>query len=168
MLTMLAKLLKALNSESAPGQIALAFSFALIVGLTPMFSLHNLLVLLLAFILRINLSAFFLGVVVFSGVGYLVDPLSIRLGESLLLNEQLTATWTQMYQSAWWRVSAFNNTLVLGSFLLSLIAFIPVFIVSRLLVVNYREKLLTWFEKLKITQVLKASKFYGLYQSLAD
>lgn len=168
MLTMLAKLLKALNSESAPGQVALAFSLALIVGLTPLFSLHNLLVLLLAFIVRINLSAFFVAVAFFSGLAFFIDPLSLSLGESLLHNSALEATWTSLYQSDFWRLTAFNNTLVLGGIVIALVAFIPLFIISRLLIVMYREKLLSWFEKLKIVQVLKASKFYNLYRSLAD
>lgn len=168
MLTMLAKLLKALNSESAPGQIALAFALAVIVGLTPLMSFHNVIVLLLAFILRINLSAFFLGVAFFSGLGYLIDPYSVKLGESLLQNPDLVPTWTELYQNDWWRMTAFNNTLTLGGLLLSLVAFIPVFIISRILVNIYRDKLLAWFEKLKISKILKASKFYGLYKSLAD
>jgi len=168
MLTMLAKLLKALNSESAPGQVALAFALAVLAGLTPLLSFHNLLVLLLAFIIRVNLSAFFLGVAFFSGLAYLIDPFSIRLGESLLNNPGLADTWTQMYQSDFWRMTAFNNTLTLGGFVIGLVAFIPVFVVARLFVSMYREKLLAWFEKLKIAQVLKASKFYSLYKSLAD
>ena len=66
MLRAIAKLLKALNSESNPVQISLAFCFALIAGFTPLLSLHNLLVLFLVLILRVNLSAFILGLGVFS------------------------------------------------------------------------------------------------------
>lgn len=168
MLTMLAKLLKALNSESAPAQVALAFALALVVGLTPLLSFHNVIVLLLAFLIRTNLSAFFLGVAFFSGAAMFIDPYSARLGESVLLNPALTETWTNLYDNPWWRMSAFNNTLVFGGLLISLAAFVPVFILSRFLVVAYREKLLAWFEKLKVAQVLKASKFYSLYKSLAD
>lgn len=168
MLTLLAKLFKALNSESSPGQIALAFSLAVIIGLTPFTSLHNILVLLLAFIIRVNLSAFFLGVAVFSGIGYLIDPLSASLGETILNNASLYDSWTQLYQNDFWRMMAFNNTLVMGGFTLALIAFIPVFIVSRMLIVMYRDKLLAWVNKLKIVQALKAGKFYNIYQSLAN
>ncbi len=34
-------LLRVLNSEAAPAQISLALAFAMIVGLTPLWSLHN-------------------------------------------------------------------------------------------------------------------------------
>ena len=168
MLTMLAKLLKALNSESAPWQVALAFSMSLIVALTPMFSLHNLLVLLLAFVIRVNLSAFFLGVAAFSLLAMVIDPLSIQLGASLLTQPGLQDFWTELYQSDFWRMTAFNHTLVLGGLLLSLLAFIPVFVLSRLLIVMYRQRLLNWISRLKVVQVLKAGKFYNLYKSLAE
>lgn len=168
MLTMLAKLLKALNSESAPWQISLAFSLSLIVALTPMFSLHNLLVLLLAFVIRINLSAFFLGVAAFSLLAMVIDPLSTQLGSSLLAQPGLQDFWTALYQSDSWRMTAFNHTLVLGGLVLSALAFIPVFIISRLLIVMYRGKLLSWINRLKIVQVMKAGKFYNLYKSIAE
>ena len=75
MIGTIAKILKALNSETAPGQISMALCFALIIGLTPLYSLHNLLVLLLVLILRVNLSAFIVGWVFFSGVAYILDPI---------------------------------------------------------------------------------------------
>lgn len=168
MLSMLAKLLKALNSESAPGQIALAFSFALIVALTPMFTPHNALIMLLAFILRINLSAFFLAVAAFSALAWFIDPYSARLGESLLANPALVDTWRDMYQSDFWRMTAFNHSLVLGGLVISLLAAVPVFVLSKVLINLYRHRLLAWFNKLKIAQVLKASKFYNLYKSIAE
>ena len=45
MLKTFAKFLKILNSDAAPGQISLGFAFAMIAGLTPLMSLHNLVVL---------------------------------------------------------------------------------------------------------------------------
>ncbi len=75
MIKLLAKLLRVLNSETDPGQISLGLCFAMIAGLTPLLSLHNLVVLLLVCILRVNLSAFLLGLAVFTGIAYLLDPL---------------------------------------------------------------------------------------------
>jgi uncharacterized protein (TIGR03546 family) len=168
MFTMLAKLLKALNSDSAPGQIALAFALSVITGLTPLFSLHNAVILLLACILRINFGAFVLGTAFFSGLAYLIDPAAIALGESILTNPELQTSLTSMYQSDFWRATRYNHTLVLGSLTVALIAFIPVLIISRVLIVGYRHKLMAWVEKLKITKLVKASKFYKVYQSVAD
>lgn len=168
MIAMLAKLLKALNSDSAPGQIALAFALAVITGLSPLFSLHNVLIIFIACILRINFGAFLLGTLFFSGLAYLVDPAAIALGESVLTNPAYQGFLTDLYQSDFWRATKFNNTLVLGSLMMALIAFIPVLLISRWLISAYRNKLMVWVDKLKITKLLKASKFYKVYQALAD
>lgn len=168
MIAMLAKLLKALNSDSAPGQIALAFALALVTGLTPLFSFHNVFILLIACLVRINFGAFLLGTLFFSGVAYLLDPAAIALGESILTNPSMQSFFTELYQSDFWRATRFNNTLVLGSLVIAVIAFIPVLLLSKWLILAYRHKLMAWIDKLKITKLLKASKFYKVYQALAE
>lgn len=168
MIAMLAKLLKALNSDSAPGQIALAFSLGLITGLTPLFSLHNVFVIFIACIVRVNFSAFLLATAFFSGIAYLLDPAAIALGEFLLTHEHYQGFWTDLYQSELFRLLAFNNTLILGSLVITMIAFVPVLLMSRWLISTYRVKFMVWVEKLKITKILKASKFYKVYQALAE
>lgn len=166
MLSLIAKFLKVLNSDASPGQVALGFAFALFVGLTPFFSLHNLIILFLVCVIRVNLSAFFLASAVFTLVAYLLDPVSISLGESLLNNPELVQTWTSLYQSDVWRAFKFNHTLLLGSVVLSLILFLPVLIVGRMIISLYRDRLMAWFEKLKISKLVKASKFYKVYEKL--
>jgi len=166
MLSMLAKFLKVLNSDASPGQVALGFAFALFVGLTPFFSLHNFIILLLVFVIRVNLSAFFLASAIFALMAYIVDPISIAIGESLLTNPELTGTWTQMYQSDVWRAFKFNHTLLIGSVTLSAILFVPVLVIGIWFIKVYRDRLMKWFEKLKITKLVKASKFYKVYEKL--
>lgn len=168
MIAMLAKLLKALNSDSAPGQVALAFALALIPGLTPLFCLHNVLILLIACIVRINFGAFILATLFFSGLAYLIDPAAISIGEFLLTDASYQDFWTGLYQSDFWRATGYNNTLILGSFVVAIIAFIPVLLLSRWLISAYRHKFMIWVDKLKITKLLKASKFYKVYQALAE
>ncbi len=166
MLGLLAKFFKVLNSDAAPWQIALGFAFALFVGLTPFLSLHNILVLLLVFILRVNLSAFFLASAIFSVVAYALDPVSISVGQSLLSSPSLQSMWTELYQSDFWRAVKFNHTLLMGSLALALVLFIPVMLLSNVIIGIYRERFMAWFEKLKITKLIKASKFYKLYLKL--
>lgn len=167
MLSLLAKLLKALNSESSPGQIAFALSLALIVALTPLLSWHNALVLLLALVLRVNLSAFLVGIAVFSLLALAIDPLSARFGEYLLTAPAYQAFWTDLYQHPFWRISGFNHSLVLGGLVISLLAFIPVYFLTCFLVLKYRANVMVWVEKLWITKMLKGSKFYSLYTKFA-
>lgn len=168
MLSQLAKLLKALNAETSPWQLSLAFVLGMIMGFTPLVSLHNLLILLLAFILRINFSGFLLSFGLFTGFAYLLDPLFIRIGESLLLDPSLKGFWTGLYNNDIWRVTHFNNTLTLGSLVASLLFSLPLFFLSRWLIIKYRAHILTWVRQTKLVQVIKASEFFRVYQSLSN
>ncbi len=168
MLRQIAKLLKALNAETAPWQISLAFILAMVMGFTPLLSLHNLLILLLALVVRVNLSAFLLAWGVFSGLAYALDPLFIRTGEALLLNPELKGFWTALYNNDFWRLAHFNHTLTLGSAVISLLLALPLFFLFRWLIVKYRATLLERVRRSRVMQVLKASKLYKLYQTVSE
>jgi len=167
MLSLLADLLKALNSESEPGQISLAVALSAIVAFTPFLSLHNLLILLIVLVVRTNLSGFLVGYVLFSMLSFFIDPWSIRLGESLLANPGLMDTWVSLYQSEFWRMTAFNHTLTLGGLVIGIAAFSPIYLLCNVLIRQYRERFMAWFLKLKVVQTLQATKFFSIYQSLA-
>ena len=167
MLRLIAKFLKILNSDADPGQISLAFCFAMVAGLTPLLSLHNLFVLLLVFILRVNLAAFLLGLALFTGVAYLLDPLFHLLGLAVLTAASLEGLWTSLYQSVWWRLEYFNNSIVMGSLVFSVGLFVPVLLLTNLLIRRYRQHVLAWVQKTKIMQMFKASKLYQTYETLS-
>lgn len=166
MLTLLAKFLKLLNSETDPGQISLAFCFAMVAGFTPLMSLHNLIVLLLILVMRVNLSAFILGLGVFTALSFALDPLFDQIGFAALTAKGLEGMWTDLYNATLWRVEYFNNTIVMGSLLVSILAFVPAYFVFNLLIVKYRDTFLESMKKWKITQTIKASKFWGIYQKV--
>ena len=167
MLDSFARFLKVLNSETEPGQISLALAFAMVAGFTPLLSLHNLLIILMVLVLRVNISAFIVGLTVFTGLAYLLDPLFHQTGYSVLNNEALKELWTAMYNNSIWRLERFNNTIVMGSLLFSLLAFVPFVLTVNYLIVRYRTSLLQWVEKLRIVKLIKGSKFYSIYQSLS-
>lgn len=166
MLTLLLKILRALNSEAEPWQMSFAAGLALIIGLTPLLSMHNGLILLLAFVLRINLATFFALWAIFSGFAYMMDPLFDRLGYAWLMAPGWADFWTGLYQNDFWQLTRFNHTVTLGSLVVSLPLFIPVVVAFRYGVVGYRVKVMPSLQRLKIVQALKASKLYDLYQKL--
>ncbi len=167
MFKIFAKLLKVLNSETEPGQISLAFCFGMIAGHTPVLSLHNLLVLLLVLLLKVNLSAFLLGLALFSGAAYLLDPAFHNIGLSLLTSSSLEGLWTMLYNSTIWRIERFNNSIVMGSLFISIILFFPLYLLTNLLIRRYREHILKWVRKTRIMQAFKASKLFHVYQSVS-
>jgi len=167
MLKLIAKFLKILNSDAEPGQISLALCLALVAGLTPLTSPHNLLVLLLVCLLRANLAAFLLGLLVFTGIAYLFDPLFNQLGLALLTAGPLQSLWTAMYNITLFRLENFNNSIIMGSLVVSLVLFVPLYLLFNLLIAKYREHLLNWVKKSRLMQVFMASKLYKLYQTVS-
>lgn len=168
MITLLAKLLKILNSDDNPSQIALAIVFAAIMGLTPLNSLHNVFILLLVLVVRVNITMFVLGLGLFTLVAYAFDPISHQLGLLLLQADALNALWTSLYQSSFWRLLSYNNTLVLGSLVLSLLLSPVIFFASRVFIVQYRQRFMSWIEKSRVGLWFKGSKLISIYQTIQD
>jgi len=167
MLRSLAKLLAALNSEAEPAQISVGLCLGMILGLTPLFSLHNLLVVLLALVLRVNLSGVLVGFAGFSAVAWVLDPMFDALGLALLTAPGLEALWTSLYASGLWRLARFNNSIVMGSVVCSLLSFVPAFLLGNLLIRRYRAHVLAWVRRTRLMTALKATRFWGLYQGVA-
>lgn len=167
MLSVIAKLLKVLNSDDNPAQVALAVVFALIMGLTPLMSPHNILILLLVLFIRVNLSFFILSFALFSGIAYVLDPLSNQLGATVLQSESLQTLWTAMYQSSFWRFMAYNNTLVIGSICLSLILALPVYWAVIWAISRYRDKLRARLAQTRLMLFVKGTRIFQLYESLS-
>lgn len=167
MLKTIAKFLKILNSDAAPGQISLGFAFAMVAGFTPLMSLHNLIVLFLVLVLRVNLASFLLGLALFSTLAFALDPLFHRLGLALLTAPALEALWTTLYNSTLWRLERFNNSIVMGSLTVSLALFAPVVVMGNLLVRQYRDHVMQWVLRSRLMQAFQASKLYGYYQSVS-
>ena len=167
MIKMIAKLLKVMNSETDPGQISLAFCLAMVAGLTPLYSFHNIFILLLVLLLRVNISAFILGLGFFTGIAYLLDPIFHRIGLAILTSDALNGLWTSFYNITLLRLAKFNNTIVMGSLACSVLAFFPLYMLLNQFVRRYREHILTWARKTRLMQLLKTSKLYGAYQAVS-
>lgn len=166
MLYLMARILNVLNSENDPSQVSLAFCFSMIAGLTPLMSLHNLAVLFLVLFVRVNLTAFITGLALFSVIAYIIDPLLHATGYLILSSEPLEGLWTKMYNMPVFRIARFNNTIVMGSLVISLILFVPVFFLARKGIVKYRAHFLEWMNNTRFAQIIKASTFYKVYTSL--
>ncbi len=167
MLEMIAKILKVLNSETEPAQISLACCLAMIMAFTPLVLPHNLLVLLAALLLRINLSTFGISWVFLSAVSFGLDPLFHRVGLALLTVNGLQSFWTQLYDTTWFRLERLYNSIAMGSLVLSLVLFVPAYIGLNWLIRRYRKHVLNWIEKTYLMKALKASKLYEVYQTIS-
>jgi len=163
----IAKLLKALASEASPNQLAGGFILGMIIGLTPVGSLHNLFVLLLIIILKVNMGMAILAFLIFSGIAYLADPLFHRFGIFLLELEGLQSTYTNMYNNEWIALTRFYNTVVIGSLVSALVLCIPMFPLTKVFIEKYRLHIHARVQRWKIVRWLKSTKLYSAYQTVS-
>lgn len=168
MLRTVIKTLQLLNSETGPWQLAFGASFGMVLGLTPLISLHNLPVLLLICLLRVNISFVLLFMGLAAGFAYLLDPWFHQLGYQLLNAPSLSSLWTEWYNDAVLRWSRFNNTVLLGSVVASALAFLPLAVLVRVGVGQYRQRWQKKLEQTRLMQLLKASRWTESLTRLGD
>ncbi len=167
MLTLLAKLFHALNSDSSIRQIALAIALGFIVGLSPLFTLHNIVIIFFVLLIRVHLGSFILAAGFFSGLSYLLSPLIVGVGEYLLTKPEFVDLFTQLYQFSLFKLAHWHHTYILGALILGSILCVPIYFASKFIIEKYRVHIMSFFEKFRIVQALKASKFYRLYTSFS-
>lgn len=168
MLTVLARILKALNSETAPSQIAAAVALACVFGLTPLWTLHNAIVLLLVLWLRVNLSIFIVAWGLFTVLAFALDPVFDALGHAVLTADVLRPLWAALYGTDFGRLSDFNNTVVMGSLVVGLLLVPVVWYATVVLVRQYRGHIRSWVQRTHLYQVLRGTRLFNLYQSIGS
>ena len=166
-LKIIKKIFAILGSSDSPRQVAWGFALGMILGLTPFWSLHNLLIVFLILLFHVNLGSAIFGWFLFSAFAYLLDPLFHSLGYYLLVQaEGLQSLWTFFYNHPVLALLRFNNTVVLGSLLASLVLLVPTRYWMQWFVRYYRKHLQPKVQKIKIVQILKSSKIYTAYQKV--
>ena len=136
----------------------------LCLGLTPLMSLHNLIVLTVAMLTTVSFPGVMLGWATAVPLGFALDPLFDRIGLALLTNDTLAPFFTWVVNTPVVSLSRLNNTIVLGSLLVWCVAFLPALFLFSSLVARYRVHIFARLEKMKLFQAIKASKLYGVYE----
>lgn len=155
--------LKLLNSDTGHNQLASGLACGLILGFAPFLSLQTVLVLFLVFIFRIQLGAAFLSAFFFKFIAFLVDPLSNILGKWMLENPSLRDLYVEMYNMPIIPLTRFNNSIVMGSLVLSLLLAPVAFFVFKALIIKYRIVVVARFQQTKIWKAFKATTIYNWY-----
>jgi uncharacterized protein (TIGR03546 family) len=164
LLKLLQSLVKALNSEGTPGQVAAGIALGAVFGLTPLVNLHNLVLFMLAVVLNVSFPGVMLGWALFLPVGFGLDPVFDAVGRLLLVGTPaLLPFWTWCYNTPVVALTNFNNTIVLGSVVVWAAALLPLFFVLRWLVMTYRATVYARLRRTRLFQAVQASKAYNLY-----
>ncbi len=161
---LLQSMVKALNSEGRPGQVAAGIALGACLGLTPLMNLHNLVILLAAMVLDVSLAGFSLGWTIFVPAGFLLDPLFDAIGTRLLSAPSLAPLWTTFANTPVVSLANLDNTVVLGSLVFWIAMWLPIYFLAKWGVVHYRARV---YERLKQTRVfhaVQASNLYKIYR----
>lgn len=155
--------LKLLNSDTGHNQLASGLACGLILGFAPFLSLQTVLVLSLVFVFRIQLGAAFLSAFFFKFIAYLLDPITHIIGKSILEQESLRELFVEMYNMPIIPLTRFNNSIVMGSLVLTVLLAPFAFFIFRSLIIKYRVLVVDRFKQTKAWKVFAATSLYNWY-----
>ena len=154
--TLIRDILKVLQSDVSPRQIAFGAVLGVLFGLVPGILMKCLIFILIMF-LRVNIGAAFASAAVFALIGLFTDPVSDKIGYFILNADFLLPLWTALFNFPIVPFTKFNNTIVMGNIALSILCFIPVYIFSNKFIAYYRTHWRDRVAKWRIVKLLTAS-----------
>lgn len=158
-------LVKALNSEGTPGQVAAGIALGSCLGLTPLMNLHNLLIVAVVLFFRVSVPGATLGWFIFTPVGFALDPVFDALGTVLLLDAQgLRPIWAGAYNAPVLALANPTNTIVVGSFVGWAVLAVPIYFLARWAIARYRATIYERYKDAKVFRALRATKIYNVYR----
>ena len=123
--------LDALWEDDSPNRLALGIVVGFFLGLTPMLTLHWVLLAGLVFLLRINLLAVLGSFLFFQLCAAPMEPVFHKIGYSVLAETPgLRRLWAWMYHAPVLAFLRFNNTVVMGSGVFTPLSFGPLYLAS--------------------------------------
>ncbi len=139
-----------LGSDSPPETVAASFAIGVAVSFTPLFGLHWIIALLLAFILKLNKVDVLLGTLVVNPVTLpAVAAVAIPIGRVLLRARREAVAhlpWHEMFRRSFWTAAgptmkAIGVQMAVGMFFLSVIVGALTYVVLVNLIRRHRAKL---------------------------
>jgi uncharacterized protein (TIGR03546 family) len=164
LLKLIQSIIKTLHSDGTPGQVAAGIALGSALGLTPLVNIHNLVIFSVIVLLNVSFGGGMLGWALFVPLGFILDPVFHRIGESLLTATSLRQLWTSWYNTPLVPYTNFNNTVVLGSFVAWVVLAIPIFFAARYGIARYRATIGERVKQSKFYKALTASQAYNWYR----
>jgi uncharacterized protein (TIGR03546 family) len=153
------KILKFLNSQSDPTEIAIGVILGLFAAfLSPSF-FNLILLFIIALILNCNFGVFFLCTGLFKVLTLAIDPIGNVIGKFVLTADFLLPLWKAMAGVPVLTFTSFNNTVIMGDFIIGIILTPIVWMITFRIVEYYRKNLKDKVNKFKIMQILTGVDF---------
>jgi len=155
--------IKLLNSDTGNISLAMGMTCGFILGMTPTLSLHSLLIFLILFFFRIQIGAALISAFFFKFVAFILDPAFDAVGKKVLEMESLQGFYTSLYNMPIIPFTRFNNSIVMGSAVITFALSPIVFLLSQYFIIKYRVTVLARFKETKVWKAVEATKFYQWY-----
>ncbi|MGN0729453.1 TIGR03546 family protein [Treponema sp.] len=159
MLKKIVKFFKALNSNSKPSEIAHALCLGFMLGFIPKNNALWFLIFVFFSFVRINKAFYFITMLVVSCFAGLLDPVFHTIGLKVLCYEPLGKIFSHLIDIPFVGFTKFNNTIVMGAFVFSLLIYIPCFIAGIFLIKLWRAHASSLFARTPISKLIAKLPF---------
>ncbi|HMA69167.1 MAG TPA: TIGR03546 family protein [Candidatus Mcinerneyibacterium sp.] len=132
------KILKAINSNKMPNEIAAGIAMGFLLAMMPVKNLFWITIFIITLFLKINLSMQLVSIAVLKTFIFILDPIINRIGLFLLNIKFLEPVFNFLYNMPLMPFTNYNNSIVMGSFLFGVILWYPVYRLSIAGVIKYR------------------------------
>lgn len=160
-LRLIKDILQTLHGGSDPRHLAAGFALGAALGLVPKGNLFAAVFFLLFFLFNVDKGMAFISAAFFTGVGYAIDKTAHALGLALLKAPGLHGLWTSLYDLPILPLTRFNNSVVLGNFVLGVVLYAPLYF-AFLKAHDHYDKHLR--HRIEATPLLKAFKHFDFYE----
>lgn len=154
MVKFITNLLKALNANVNPAEIAHAFACGTILGLMPKDNLLWYLVFVFILFVRINKPAYLIMTLIGAAISPAFDGLFDTVGYAFLTIPALSGFFGTLLDIPFVAFTKFNNSVVMGSFLCGIALYVPVYFLGRFFVYIWRKYATDFIRNSKIAKVI--------------
>ncbi|MGI0517478.1 DUF2062 domain-containing protein [Treponema denticola] len=130
---------RAINANAHPGDIAHAVALGLFLAILPKNNLTFTFLFFLSIFIRINKGAFFISFILFGFVTPFMDVLINNIGFWAVQLSFLRPIFIALENIPFVALFKLSNTMVLGGIIWGLILYIPVYILTRIIIAKYRK-----------------------------
>jgi len=158
MLKILSSILSILNSNTKPEEVCLGVVLGIFSGFLVIAPFNFVFIFLLIVLLKVNSGMYALATVFFKLLAFVIDPLGDKLGYSILTADFLMPVWKWLAALPVVPFTRFNNTVVMGDFIIGVIIAPFAWIGTSHFIVYYRKNWQEKLQKLKIMQILSVGQ----------
>ena len=150
----LRKAVSLFTGGGSPRAIAFGFAMGMMIGLMPKGNLTAAAISIIVLATRTNLAAAALSGLLFSWAATWTDPLAHRIGSAILTQPSWQKSFARLYELPLAPWTGLNNTVVLGSLVLSLVLFYPVYHLAWLAFHRHQARIAQKLQDYPIDKVL--------------